>query len=67
MQANAFVRAGTKSVVLVALFLAAIRIKRIGIGKDSLVPVGDKAWEHNIVAGAKLDTVELRVLLTNAV
>ena len=67
MQANTFVRAGPKSVVLVTLFLAAVRIKGIGVGKLPLVAVGDKARNHDVVAGTKLDTVELRVLLTNAV
>jgi len=67
MQANTLVCAGPKSMMLVAFFLAAFRIKRIGVGKRSLITIGDKALNHNVVTGAKLNTVELRVLLTDAV
>ena len=53
--------------MLVALFFTAVRVKGVGVGKCALIPVSDKTRNHYIVTGAKLNTVEFRVLLTNAV
>ena len=60
-------RASAESVVLIALFLAAISIKRIRVGKRPGVAVGHKAGDNDIVAGTKLYTVKFSIPLTDTI
>ena len=60
-------RASTKSVMLIALFLTAISIKCIGVGKRPGVTVGHKAGDDDIVAGTKLYAVKFGIPLTDTI
>jgi hypothetical protein len=67
VQANAFVRTRTKGVVLILLALTPIRVKRIGVSKNTIISICDKAGHHNIIASSKGHTVKDGVTLTNAI
>ena len=67
MQPNALMRPCAKSVMLVSLFLAALGIESIGIGKRAGVAIGHKARDHDIVTGPKLNAMELCIPFAYAI
>jgi hypothetical protein len=67
VQANTFVCASAKGVVLIALALAALRIKCIGSAKTRSSRSVTKLGNHDVVAGAKLNAVKFGVSLADPI